>query len=225
MCGRFTVTERDLVRLARALGAEVDPALAAEWRPRFNVAPGSSALLVRDLAAESSPQTRGLLRLERARFGLPGVGASKLQINARIETAPERRAFRAAWAARRCVVPADGFYEWGGSARARRPVWFHDPAGNPLLFAALWGEDDDGQLAFSILTTGANGPVAALHDRMPVLVPAAGLAGWLAGGDAPGPSPEDALVGRPVSERVNAIANDDPGCLGPPAPERQLALF
>jgi putative SOS response-associated peptidase YedK len=216
MCGRFSLTERDLVRLARALGAAVDPALAAEWRPRFNVAPGSAALLVRD--------DGGLRRLERARFGLPGVGPAKLQINARIETAPERRAFRAAWATRRCVVPADGFYEWAGSARARRPFWFRDPAGGPLLLAALWG-DDGGQLAFSILTAAANGPVAALHDRMPVLVPEGRLSIWLHGGDAPGPSPEDALVGRPVSERVNAIANDDPGCLEPPAPERQLTLL
>jgi putative SOS response-associated peptidase YedK len=216
MCGRFSLTERDLVRLARALGAALDPALAAEWRPRFNVAPGSAALLVRDEG--------GLRRLEPARFGLPGIGPAKLQINARIETAPERRAFRTAWATRRCVVPADGFYEWAGSARARRPFWFHDPAGRTLLFAALWGEDG-GQLAFSILTTAANGPVAALHDRMPVLVPEEGLASWLRGGDAPGPSPEDALAGRPVSERVNAIANDDPGCLEPPAPERQLRLL
>jgi len=216
MCGRFTLTERDLTKLARVLGAELDAALAAEWKPRFNVAPGSPALLLREAG--------GLRRIERARFGLPGVGLAKLQFNSRIETAPEKRAFRAAWATRRCAVPADGFYEWGGAARARRPVWFHDPAGRPLLFAALWGEGDGGQLAFSILTTAANGPVAALHDRMPVLVPEGGLAAWLAGGDAPGPSPEDALAGRSVSERVNAIANDDPGCLEPPM-ERQLRLF
>jgi putative SOS response-associated peptidase YedK len=218
MCGRFSLTERDLVRLAEALGAFVEPALAAEWRPRFNVAPGSAALLVRD-------RPDGGRRLERARFGLPGVGAAKLQINARIETAPEREAFRTAWATRRCVVPADGFYEWGGSSRARRPVWFHDPAGRPLLFAALWGKDDAGQLAFSILTTAANGPVAALHERMPVVVPEDELARWLGGGAPPPRSDVDAFVGRPVSERVNGIANDDPGCLEPPAPGRQLRLF
>jgi putative SOS response-associated peptidase YedK len=217
MCGRFTLTERDLVRLATAIGALVDPALAAEWRPRFNVAPGSAALLVRTVAGER--------RLERARFGLPGVGASKLQFNARFETAGERHAFRAAWAARRCVVPADGFYEWSGASRARRPMWFHDPVGRPLLFAALWGEDAAGQLAFSLLTRAANGPVAALHDRMPVLVPDDGLDGWIGGGEPPAPSPEDALRGRPVSDRVNAIGSDDPGCLEPPAPARQLTLF
>ena len=127
MCGRFTLTERDLVRLARALGAVVDPALAAAWRPRFNVAPGQEALLVRDA---------GGLRLERARFGL-AVGSGPLRINARVETAAELRAFRAAWATRRCAVPADGFYEWAGARRDRRPVWFHDPGRRPLLFAAV----------------------------------------------------------------------------------------
>ncbi len=67
--------------------------------------------------------------------------------------------------------------------------------------------------------------MAALHDRMPVLVPARGLRGWLAGGDPPGPAPEEALEGVPVSPRVNAIANDDPACLEPPPPERQLRLL
>jgi putative SOS response-associated peptidase YedK len=213
MCGRFTLTERDLVRLAHALGAAVDPALAAAWRPRYNVAPGQEALVVRDA---------GGLRLERARFGL-AAGSGPLRINARVETAAERRAFRAAWAARRCAVPADGFYEWAGARRDRRPIWFHDPAGRPLFFAALLGEEEGG-LAFSILTTAAGGPVAALHDRMPVLLPEGGLRSWLAGGDPPGAAPEGALIGTPASPRVNAVANDDPGCLAPPEPPRQLKL-
>jgi putative SOS response-associated peptidase YedK len=214
MCGRFTVTERDLVRLARALGAQVDRALAEEWRPRFNVAPGSSALVVREA---------GGLRLERARFGFDGAGPGKLQFNARVETAARKSPFRAAWAGRRCAVPADGFFEWGGPARDRRPVWFHDPLGRPLLFAALYGVEG-GALAFSILTTAASGPVSALHDRMPVLVPEGALAAWLGGGEPPAPQ-EGALVGRPVSLRVNATENDDPGCLDAPGPEHQLRLF
>lgn len=213
MCGRFTLTEKDLVRLARALGAAVEPALAAAWRPRFNVAPGQQALLLRDA---------GGLRVEGARFGLGG-GATPLRFNARVETAAERPAFRAAWATRRCVVPADGFYEWEGAARARRPIWFHDPAGRPLLLAALF-EDEGGGLAFSILTTPARGAVAALHDRMPVLVPPHGLRDWLGGGAAPPPGPDDALAARPVSARVNAVANDDEACLEPPR-ERQLELL
>jgi putative SOS response-associated peptidase YedK len=214
MCGRFTLTERDLVRLARALGAEVDPALAGAWRPRFNVAPGQEALLLRDA---------GGLRLERARFGLGG-GHGPLLFNARSETAAEKRPFRAAWATRRCAVPADGFYEWEGAKRERRPIWFHDPSRRPLLFAALF-EDEEGALGFAILTTTAVGPVAALHDRMPVLLPAGGLRRWLEGGEVPGPAPEGALAGRPVSARVNAVANDDAECLAPPEPPRQLKLL
>jgi putative SOS response-associated peptidase YedK len=213
MCGRFTLTERDLVRLARALAAEVDAGLAAAWRPRYNIAPGQPALLVRDA---------GGLRLEEARFGL-GEGGGPLRFNARAETAAERQAFRAAWATRRCAVPADGFYEWAGERRDRRPIWFHDPARRPLLFAALF-QEREGALGFAILTTAASGPVAALHDRMPVLVPGDGLRRWLAGGDLPGPAPEGALVGVPASPRVNAVANDDAECLEAPEPPRQLKL-
>lgn len=213
MCGRFTLTEKDLARLARALGAVVAPALAAEWRPRFNVAPGQDALVLRDA---------GGLRLERARFGVGG-GEGPLHFNARVETAAEKRAFRAAWATRRCAVPADGFYEWEGPAGARRPIWFHDPARRPLLFAALFDEAG-GELSFSILTAPANGPVAALHDRMPVLVPAGALRAWLAGGPPPPAAPADALRGAPASPRVNTVANDDAACLEPPR-EVQLELI
>jgi putative SOS response-associated peptidase YedK len=222
MCGRFTLTERDLDRLARALGAVVDPALAGAWRPRFNVAPGQPALLVRALR-QAQGERDGGLRLEGGRFGLGG-SPGPLRFNARVETAAERRLFRAAWATRRCAVPADGFYEWGGGPRSRRPTWFHDPARRPFLFAALWGEEEGGALAFSILTTAARGPVAALHDRMPVLLPPGGLRAWLDGGAPPGTELAEGLAVREVSPRVNAVANDDEACLEGPPPERQLRL-
>jgi putative SOS response-associated peptidase YedK len=222
MCGRFTLTERDLVRLARALGAEVDPALAGAWRPRFNVAPGQQALLVRALPPARGERGAGL-RLEGGRFGLGG-SPGPLRFNARAETAAERRPFRAAWESRRCAVPADGFYEWGGGAEARRPTWFHDPARRPLLLAGLWGEEEGGALAFAILTTAARGPVAALHDRMPVLLPPGGLRAWLEGGAPPGAELALGLAAREVSPRVNAVANDDEACLEAPAPARQLRL-
>ncbi len=222
MCGRFTLTERDLVRLAIALGAEVDPALAAGWRPRFNVAPGQPALLLRALRRATGDGSE-VLRLEGGRFGLGG-GRGPLRFNARVETAAERRPFRAAWATRRCAVPADGFYEWGGGADARRPTWFHDPGCGTLLLAGLWGEEEGGAVAFSILTTAARGPVAALHDRMPVILPADGLRAWLDGGALPGPELALGLAARAVSPRVNAVANDDEACLETPPPERQLRL-
>jgi putative SOS response-associated peptidase YedK len=216
MCGRFTLTEKDLARLARRWGAELDAALG-DWRPRYNVAPGNPHLLLRAVD--------GRLRLERAVFGLAGHGPAPALLNARVETAAERRAFRDAWRGRRCAVPADGFFEWGGPAGDRRPTWFHDPAGAPLLFAGLWGDAPGGGLAFAILTTEASADVAALHDRMPVILPAASLSPWLGGAAPPGPAPAGALAARPVSPRVNSVANDDPECLEPPAPERQLKLL
>lgn len=216
MCGRFTLTERDLARLARRWGAELDPALA-DWRPRYNVAPGTGHLLLREVG--------GRLRLERAAFGIAGGGPVPAHLNARVETAAERRAFRDAWRARRCAVPADGFFEWGGPARDRRPTWFHDAAGAPLLFAGLWGDAPGGGIGFAILTTAASPDVAALHDRMPVILREGSLAPWLAGGAAPGPAPAGALAGRQVSSRVNSVAFDDPECLAPAAPERQLTLL
>ncbi len=215
MCGRFTLTERDLASLARAWAAELDAALAAGWRPRYNVAPGDAHLVLREGG--------GARRLERATFGLPAPGG-KLHLNARIETAAVKAAFRDALAGRRCAVPADGFFEWEGPPRARLPTWFHRPDGRPLLFAGIWAERPDGGLAFAILTTRANALVAPLHDRMPVLLPEERLAAWLAAPLALGPAPEGALAARPVSSRVSSVAFDDPACVDPRDPERQLRL-
>ena len=196
MCGRFTLTERDLAEARRRLPGRRRSGAHRGLAPPLQRRPGTGA---------PPPARRGRPPPSRARALRPREPRGR--------PAPHQRArrdrggaaeFRAAWASRRCAIPADGFYEWGGPPRDRRPIRFHDPAGRPLLFAGLWGEVEGGALAFAILTTAANEPVAALHDRMPVLLPADGLAAWLAGGDPPGAAPEGALVGRPVSARVNA---------------------
>jgi putative SOS response-associated peptidase YedK len=217
MCGRFTLTMADVAALARRWAAEVEAAVAAGWRPRFNVAPGDPHLLLR--------AHRGRRQLESAAFGLGGRGGA-LRINARVETAASKPAFRDAWRERRCAVPADGFIEWSGPSSARRPSWLRRPDGAPLLFAGLWGEAPDGGLAFAILTTDANAEVRTLHDRMPVLLSEAFLGPWLAGGPAPAlPSPADGVLAvRAISPRVNSPGNDDAACLEPPPPEPQLAL-
>jgi putative SOS response-associated peptidase YedK len=217
VCGRFTLTTEDVATLARLWTAELDEALRARWRPRFNVAPGDAHLLV---VARGAGR-----RLSEGRFGLAGPGG-KLLINARSETAAEKPAFRDAWRARRAAVPADGFYEWTGPAAARRPSWLHPRAGGPILLAALWGPSPGGGTGFAILTTAARGAVAALHDRMPVVLSPSALDAWLSGGDGGLPPPaEDLFLARPVSARVNSVANDDPACLAPPDPERQGRLF
>ncbi|MGC3998740.1 MAG: SOS response-associated peptidase [Anaeromyxobacter sp.] len=216
MCGRFTLTTRDLAELARTWAAEVDAALAAGWRPRFNVAPGDPHPVLR---AEA-----GRRRLVPAAFGL--TGPAGLVINARAETAATRPTFREAWQGRRAVVPADGFFEWEGPPTARRPTWFHAPDGGPLLLAALLGPAPGGGDGFAIVTTAACPPVSRLHDRMPVILPPEALDAWLSGPPPALRPPRDgALAARPVSSRVNAVGNDDEGCLGPPEPPRQGSLF
>jgi putative SOS response-associated peptidase YedK len=217
VCGRFTLTERDLASLARAWAAEVGAAVAAGWQPRYNVAPGDRHLLLR---AGSAGRV-----LEPATFGLPGPGGALL-INARVETAATRPAFREAWRTRRGAVPTDGFYEWEGPAGARRPTWFHPGDARPFLLAALWGEAADGGAGFVILTAAANAEVARLHGRMPLVLPEDRLTAWLAGPPPPVELPRDGLfTPRPVSPRVNAVANDDPECLAPAGPDAQLRLL
>jgi putative SOS response-associated peptidase YedK len=217
MCGRFSLTISDIAALAREWGAEVDAALLAAWRPRYNVAPGQRAPLLRGPA--------GQRRLVAATFGLPAPRGGLLP-NARAETAGEKRTFRDALARGRAAVPVDGFYEWEGPPSARRPSWFHRPEGGPILLAALSVDGVDGP-AFTILTTAAVEPVTRLHDRMPVILPPGQLDAWLADGPPPAlPAPlPGRLAARRVSPRVNTPANDDPGCLEAPPPPAQGSLF
>lgn len=206
--------------MARAWAAEVDALLASAWRPRFNVAPGQPHLLLRATSAGR--------RLEAAVFGLPSARGS-LHVNARLETAARRPAFREAFAERRCAVPVDGFYEWTGPARARRPIWFHRPGGRPILLAALFGPSEGGAPGFVILTGPPNAEVARVHDRMPVILPEDRLEAWLSGPPpALEPAADGSLAARAVSPRANSVENDDPACLEPADPagtDPQLRLL
>jgi len=215
MCGRFTLTTTDLDGLARQLRAELDPAFRRPWRPRFNVAPGDAHVLLR---AEG-----GGLMLREATFGF-ATRPGELTVNARVESAPAKPTFREAWRARRCAVPADGFYEWTGPRQRRMPSWLHRPDGRPLLFAALWRPATTGVPEFSILTVEANADVRALHDRMPAVLADGALDEWLDGADAPRVAPEGTLVAREVSPRVNSVQHDDPACLDPRERDPQLRL-
>jgi putative SOS response-associated peptidase YedK len=229
MCGRFTATWPSYADLVRALDlggmgvASVDEQ-ALLYRPRWNVAPMEHHWVVR-----LSPE-RGDRELAPAAWGfLPGAARGSRPsyplINARGESVARQPAFKDAFARRRCVVPVDGFYEWIGPPKARRPVWFHPPDGGLLRLAGLWGRargrgDDAPALEFTILTTAANDVVAPAHDRMPVVLAPDDVDAWLhAGEDAAlelvHPAPHDALVGTPVSPRANKVGNDDPSCLEP----------
>ena len=218
MCGRFTLTTRDIATVAGDLAARVDREREKLYRPRWNVAPTDEHWIVRI-------DGKGRRRMEPARFGLDGPGG-QLVINARGETAAALPTFRQAFSEGRCLVPADGFYEWRGGRTARRPLWFHDPAGGLLVFAGLAFERQ-GSLAFVILTTAANDLVRPFHDRMPVLLSPDGAREWLTRADTDllSPAPEAWLTAREVSARVNIVANDGPELLQPPAPESQLKLI
>ncbi len=229
MCGRFTLTRKDFRQLAAELDASFDDAVTPLYRPRYNIAPTDEHWIVRE-----KQEQRQLLP---ARWGLVNTWAKDMkgaarQINARAETVPVSRSFREAFEKRRCVVPADGFFEWIGAKEARRPVWFHAPDDALLLFAGLyesWRDPgtDAWKRTFTILTTEANGVVAPVHDRMPVVLPRDRVDAWL---HVPvrnaqthadelrallRPCAEEVLVATEVSRRVNSVKNDDPACLEP----------
>jgi putative SOS response-associated peptidase YedK len=224
MCGRFTLTRQDRVSLARELGVPVGQLPEDKYRPRYNIAPTNRHWVVR-----MEYEDRELLR---ARWGLINHWAkdSKVgyrQINARAETLEKRPAFRDAFKKRRCVVPADGFYEWAGSKGERQPIWFHRPDGGLILFAGLYEswqpEPGEWEPTFTIITTDANATLEPVHNRMPVILPDQAVDDWLyARSSDPAalkellvPAENDLLVGTPVSTRVNSIKNDDPACLEP----------
>lgn len=217
MCGRYTLTYSDLGQVAELLGAVLEPTAAELHRPRYNVAPSSACIIARPDDAHPV--------LVPALWGLRLSG--RFVINVRSESAAAR--FRDTYARGRCIVPADGFYEWSGEKGHKRPVWFHDPDGRPLLMAGLLQEQPSAPPAFAVLTTSSRPPVDAIHDRMPVLLSPEGARRWLSA--APRVVHADAvpLVGTEVSPRVNATAHDDPSCIEParsePQKGRQLGLF
>ena len=228
MCGRFT--QRYTWEEVQASLNLIGP--APNLRPRYNVAPSQKVAAVR-----SSDDGRSLSML---RWGLipswarePNIGY-KL-INARAETASSKPSFRAAWRARRCLIPADGFYEWTRRGGEKQPWLFGLKDGGPFAFAGLWeqwtvpeGAAYTGSLAewapgeaietCTILTTAANAAVARIHNRMPVILPPDAYEPWLSGEAVPlGPYPADAMTAHPVSTLVNKPANDDPRCVEPVA--------
>ncbi len=226
MCGRF-VAGRDPASLAAAFGLEQVPERALP--PNYNVAPTQDVYVVRDHIVQPDAQPRA--QLEVARWGLipswakdPGIG--NRMINARAETVAEKPAFRSSFASRRCLVPADGFYEWQAPQRegARKtPYYLHPADGSVLAMAGLYAwwrdpavaEDDDPKawvISTTLLTTEAVGPVARIHHRSPVPVAASLWEEWLdprvAGGqvlaEVLSPPPADYWALHPVSTAVNS---------------------
>ena len=230
MCGRFTLTKKDFAELGHLMGAEFHERDAALYRPRYNIAPTDPHWIVRMKTEQREliPANWGLVNS----WAKDAKGAAR-QINARSETALKRPAFRDAFVERRCVVPADGFFEWVGAKEARSPIWYHPAHADVIAFAGLYESWLDPattqwQRTFTILTTAANKLIEPVHDRMPVILPPDRIDEWLfvPSRDKQAhaeklmpllhPAPEDALIATEVSRRVNAVANDDPACLAPP---------
>ena len=225
MCGRVTLTLVSYEKLCEALGLEGDATQSALYRPRYNVAPTDAHWIVR---ASEEEQKKKIL--EPARWGLLNFWAkddrrAAAQINARVESVATTRAYREAYEQRRCVVPVDGWYEWFGSVKDRRPVRFHRADNGLTLLAGIWEDWGDPKAdakrrTYSILTTDANGLMASFHDRMPVRVPARHQDAWLRG-EMPAekiilePMDDETVVGDEVSRRVNSVKNDDPSVLLP----------
>lgn len=228
MCGRFTLRAPASV-VAEQFGLfELEP-----FTPRFNIAPTQPVAAVR-LRAEGDPPQREMVWLH---WGLipswakdPKIGAR--MINARSETAAERPAFRAAFRRRRCLVVADGFYEWQRRGGRKQPYFIRMRDDRPLAFAGLWEhwEGPDGTVISSctLLTTGPNQLVEPIHNRMPVILGGEDYGRWLDPAvEQPGPLasllrpyPSDAMIAYPVSTYVNSPTHDDPQCV-----ERVAELF
>jgi putative SOS response-associated peptidase YedK len=190
--------------------------------PRYNIAPTQSVAVV---------PNDGEKQVQSYHWGLvpfwakdPTIG--NRMINARSETAAEKPAFRAAYRRRRCLILADGFYEWRREAgtTSKTPYYIQLASGEPFAFAGLWElwQPDDTPLhSCAILTTRPNELVAPIHNRMPVILPQCAYDRWLdpsevrsgALDDLLVPYPGDAMTAYPVSRYVNRPANDSPQCI------------
>lgn len=235
MCGRF-VSSSPPDEVARYFDAE-PPVQETPLAPRYNVAPTDDVLVVLE--------TDGARRLAPHHWGLvpfwaesPAVG--NRMINARSEGVAEKGAFKHAFRKRRCLVPADGFYEWRAieGQKVKQPYFVHPDDGELLAFAGLWEQwrrpdADDALRSATILTTVANATMAPVHDRMPVILPASAWDEWLdpSNDDVEAlrrllvPAPTSLLHLRPVGRDVGNVRNDGPQLIdavplaAPPAPE------
>jgi putative SOS response-associated peptidase YedK len=231
MCGRYTLasTNPAEVRSRFAIGESVPV------RQRFNVAPGDDVLAI-------TTDKEGVPRGEELRWGLvpswsKDASTGLKMINARVETVSERPAYRRAFERYRCLIVADGFYEWQRAPTGpKQPFHITRADGRPFAFAGLWSiwhAPDGGKLrTCTIITTAANSAIAALHDRMPVILAEVSEASWLDSATKPdqlreilvGLSPPGTSL-RPVSTAVNDARYDGPECLAEPAETAQSALF
>ena len=228
MCGRYRLSRRK-----QLIHEYFDTADEVDWEPRYNIAPSQSVGIIRQDPAQPE---RGF---SLARWGLIPYWAKDSSIgykliNARSETVGSKPAFREAFESRRCLIPADGFYEWQKTGKSKQPYCFEMMERDPFAFAGLWDSwrTPDGATleTCTILTTTPNQLLADMHDRMPVILPSASYDLWLDPGfrDLAATTemlkPYDAGQMRryTVSAWVNNVANDDRQCSEPIEVSRAL---
>lgn len=223
MCGRFVqLSSPDLLVERFAVDEVATPSRA----PSYNVAPRATVFAVRD-RIEDDERRRHLSEL---RWGLVPSWAKDPKtgdrmINARAESLADKPAYQRAFQKHRCLVPADGFYEWQRRGGRKQPMFIHRRDGEPMAFAGLWAAwrdasepDGDWLCSCAIVTTNANTALAPLHDRMPVVLEEQHWDRWLdatvddvdALAELLVPAPDDVLVAYPVSTAVNSADNDGP---------------
>ena len=219
MCARIKLTNRALARALEALGLSYDPGVL--WESRYNIPPTTMLPAIR----RNERQQRELAMLK---WGLIPSWAkdSKIAsstINARADTVATKPAFRSAYKKRRCLILADGYYEWLREGKDRQPFVYEVDGGEPFAMAGLW-ERWPGPVgaeapveSCTIITTEANTLCAEIHDRMPVILDAADYDAWLAGDEVPlVPFDPARMASRPVSKYVNKVGNEGEDCLESP---------
>ena len=250
MCGRYVSVRGDADLLAEfdavVAGSADGDTTVAPYEPDYNVAPTKPVRVVvnrrrRDSSGE--PEGEPVRQLRIASWGLVPSWAKDRSIgsrliNARAEGLAEARAFRRAYAARRCLVPADGWYEWRvGAGPAKQPYYMTPSDGHVLAFAGLyefWGQPGELLTTTTIVTCAAVGPLAEVHDRMPLVLPRSAWRRWL---DPAVADPADLLSAwdeadgehielRPVGSEVGNYRNNGPGLIAPAQPQPDVqALF
>lgn len=218
MCGRMSVFDPQ-PEIERRFGSTFDPD-DPDWQPRYNLAPRQNLLAVRS----DEPDTMHQLNWGLIPSWVDVPDDFSLLINARGETVHEKPAFRSAFEKRRCLVPANGFFEWGGQRGSKQPYFIQRPDAELFAFAGLWERwesNGDTRETAVIITTDSNDVVDDIHDRMPVMLEEDEESTWLESDDPDelrallDPYPDSETESYPVSKRVNSADNEDSDLVEP----------
>ncbi len=221
MCGRFA-----LKTPIKTIADEFEVTETALYAPRYNIAPSQPVLVVR-LNKETVKREATFMMWGLVPSWAKDPGIGQKMINARAETVAEKPSYRGPFKNKRCLIPADGFYEWQKLDKGKLPYYFHLKSGRLFAFAGLWEfwEDNKGNELFSctLLTTQANETMSPIHQRMPVILKREQYRLWLdpATGTIEAlrpllqPLPSTEIEAYPVSSRVNNPDNDDEKCMEP----------